>query len=224
MSAAGRERWLSDPFTLRPAGTGGASILWQRHRTSLLALLALAGLLLVVACANVANLMLARGVARRREIALRVALGATPWQVARFVLLEGALPAAAGGALGLVVGPWVTRLLVLGLSQRAGEVFVDVSPDWRVAAFTLAVSAGAALLFGAASAVRSARADPRAALAEEGRLTHAGGRVSPDRTILVGQVAVSLVQVAAAGLFVRTFTTLAALASPRVFAVLKKSL
>ena len=211
MGAAGRDRWLSDPFTLWPAGTGGASALWRNHRTSLLALLTIAGLLLVVTCANVANLMLARGVARRQEIALRVALGATPWQVARLVLLEGALLSAVGGAVGLALGPWVTRLLILGLSQRAGEAFVDVSPDWRVGAFTLAVAAGATLLFGAAPAVRAARASPRAALAEQGRSTHAGGRVSPDRAILVGQVAVSLVLVAVAGLFVRTFTTLAGL-------------
>ena len=153
--------------------------------------------------------MLARGVARRREIALRVALGATPWQVARLVLLEGALLSAVGGAVGLALGSWVTRLLVLGLSQRAGEAFVDVSPDWRVAAFTVVVSAGATLLFGTAPAVRAARADPRAALAEQGRLTHAGGHVTPDRVVLVGQVAVSLVLVAVAGLFVRTLTTLA---------------
>ena len=209
MDAAGRERWLNDPFTLWPAGTGGASALWQRHRTSLLALLAIAGLLLIVTCANVANLMLARGLARRQEIALRVALGATPWQVTRLVLLESALLSAVGGAVGLALGPWVTRLLIVGLSQRAGEAFVDVSPDWRVGAFTLAVAAGATLLFGAAPAVRAARADPRAPLAEQGRSTHAGGRVSPDRAILVGQVAVSLVLVTVAGLFVRTFTTLA---------------
>ena len=209
MGAAGRDGWLSDPLTLLPAGNGGASALWRRHRTSLLALLGIAGLLLVVTCANAANLMLARGVARRREIALRVALGAGPWQVARLVLFEGALLAAAGGAVGLFVASWVTRLLALGLSQRAGEVFVDVSPDWRVAVFTSVVSAGAALLFGAAPAMRAGRADPRSALAERGTLTHAAGPVSPDRVILVGQVAVSLVLVAAAGLFVRTFTTLA---------------
>ena len=209
MVAADRERWLRDPLLLLPAGDGGASTLWRRHRASLLALLAIAGLLLAVTCANVANLMLARGVARRREVALRAALGATRWQVARLVLLEGALLAAAGGAAGLFAASWMTRLLVLGLSQRAGEVFVDVSPDWRVAAFAAAVSAGAVLLFGAAPAVRAGRSDPRSALAGPGRLAHSGGRVSPDRVILVGQVAVSLVLVAAAGLFVRTFTTLA---------------
>ncbi len=209
MPAADRERWLRDPLLLLPAGDGGASTLWRRHRASLLALLAIAGLLLAVTCANVANLMLARGVARRREVALRVALGATRWQVARLVLLEGALLAAAGGAAGLFAASWMTRLLVLGLSQRAGEVFVDVSPDWRVAAFAAAASAGAVLLFGAAPAVRAGRAEPRAALAGQGRIAHSGGRVSPDRAILVGQVAVSLVLVAAAGLFVRTFTTLA---------------
>ena len=209
MVAADRERWLRDPLLLLPAGDGGASTLWRRHRASLLALLAIAGLLLAVTCANVANLMLARGVARRREVALRAALGATRWQVARLVLLEGALLAAAGGAAGLFAASWMTRLLVLGLSQRAGEVFVDVSPDWRVAAFAAAVSAGAVLLFGAAPAVRAGRSDPRSALAGPGRLAHSGGRVSPDRVILVGQVAVSLVLVAAAGLFVRTFSTLA---------------
>ena len=210
MAAADRERWLRDPLVLLPAGDGGASTLWRRHRASLLALLAIAGLLLVVTCANVANLMLARGVARRREVALRVALGATRWQVARLVLLEGALLAAAGCAAGLFAASWVTRLLVLGLSQRAGEVFIDLSPDWRAAAFAAAASAGAVLLFGAAPAMRAGRADPRAALAGgRGRLAHSGGRVSSDRVILVGQVAVSLVLVAAAGLFVRTFTTLA---------------
>ena len=211
MGAAGREGWLSDPMTLAPAGNGGGSALWRRHRTSLLALLGVAGLLLAVTCANAANLMLARGVARRREIALRAALGAGPWQVARLVLFEGALLAAAAGAAGLFAASWMTRLLALGLSQRAGEVFVDVSPDWRVAVFTSVVSAGAALLFGAAPAMRAGRADPRAALVEHGPLTHAAGRVSPDRAILVGQVAVSLVLVVAAGLFARTFTTLAGL-------------
>ena len=209
MTAAGRERWLRDPMVLLPAGDGGASMLWRRHRTPLLALLALAGLLLVVTCANVANLMLARGLARRREVALRVALGATRWHVARLVLLEGALLAAAGGAAGLLAASWVTRLLVLGLSQRSGEVFIDTSPDWRVAAFTLAVSAGAVLLFGAAPAVRAGRAHPRAALSEQGRLTCSAGRAAPDRAILVAQVAVSLVLLAAAGLFVTTFATLA---------------
>ena len=209
MTASGRERYLRNPMVLLPAGNGGASTLWRRQRTSLLALLVIAGLLLVVTCANAANLMLARGMARRREVALRVALGATPWQVARLVLQESALLAAAGGVVGLLVASWVTRLLVLGLSQRAGEVFIDVSPDWRVAVFTSVVSVGTALLFGAAPAMRAGRADPRAALAEHGRLTHSVGRTSPERAILVGQVAVSLVLVAAAGLFVRTFTTLA---------------
>ncbi|MDE0040225.1 MAG: ADOP family duplicated permease [Gammaproteobacteria bacterium] len=203
--------YLREPMALLPAGGGGASTLWQRYRTSLLALLAIAGLLLMVTCANVANLMLARGVARRREIATRLALGATRSQIARLVLLEGVLVSVAGGVVGLTVSRWVTGLLVLGLSQRAGEAFLEVSPDWRIAAFTLGVSAVATLLFGAGPAIRTGLVPPRAVLAEQGRLAHSSGRVAPDRAVLVVQVAVSLVLVVTAGLFMRTFTTLAGL-------------
>ena len=205
------ERYLREPMVLLPAGTGGASPLWQTYRTSLWALLAVAGLLFVVACANIANLMLARGVSRRREIAVRVALGATPWQVGRLALLESALLSAAGGGLGLALGQWTTRLLVVGLAQRTGEVFVDVSPDWRVVAFTLTGTVGATLLCGLVPALRAGRVAPQAALAEHGRPTGANTRFGLDRAILVGQVAMTFVLVVTAGLFVRTFATLAAL-------------
>lgn len=208
MTAAGRERYLREPMVLLPAGDGGASTLWQRYRSSLLALLVVGGLLFVVACANIANLMLARAVSRRREVAVRVALGGTPWQVARLALLESTLLSAAGGGLGLMLGHGMTRLLVVGLSQRAGEVFVDVSPDWRVAAFTLAAASCATLLCGVAPALRAGRVAPRAALAEHGRPGGANTRFELDRAILVGQVALTLVLVVTAGLFARTFMKL----------------
>ncbi len=105
----------------------------------------------------------------------------------------------------------MTRLLVVGLSQRAGEVFVDVSPDWRVAAFTLAAASCATLLCGVAPAFRAGRVAPRAALAEHGRPGSANTRFGLDRAILVGQVALTLVLVVTAGLFARTFTKLAVL-------------
>ena len=103
----------------------------------------------------------------------------------------------------------MTRLLVVGLSQRAGEVFVDVSPAWPVAAFTLAAGCVATLLCGVAPALRAGRVAPQAALAEHGRPRGANTRFRVDRAILVGQVALTLVLVVTAGLFARTFTKLA---------------
>lgn len=208
MTASGREQYLRAPMVLLRAGTGGTSILWQRYRTPLLALFVISGLLLAVACANVANLMLARSVTRRSEFSLRVALGATASQVARLVLLECVLLSAAGGALGLIAGHLVTQVLVRELSLRTGEVFVDVTLDWRVVAFAVVTSVGVTFLCGGVPAVRAGRSDPQSALAEQGRLAHGSGGGRLHRAILMAQVAVALVLVVSAGLFIRTFTTL----------------
>ena len=207
VNAASREGYLREPLLLLPAGTPAASATWGRYGTSMLVLMALAGLALVIMCANVATVLLARGVARRREFSLRAALGATPGRIARQVLAEGVILSAGGGALGVLVGQWITGLIVRGLSTWSDVVFLDVSRDWRVVGFVVAVSAAAAVLFGAAPAWRAARAEPRTALAGRGPCA-AAGRLGLDRGIIVVQVALALVVVVTAGLLVRTWTAL----------------
>jgi predicted permease len=199
--------YLNDPLTLAPAATG-RSPLRTRYQRPLLTILVVVGLVLLVACANIANLQLARATARRHEISLRVALGASRWQIARQFLIESAVVAAIGAAAGQLFARWSSALIVAQMSTDASPVFLDLSLDWRVLAFTTGVTVLTALLFGTVPALRAARAEPTEALAEHGR-GGSGPRTRLAGTLVVVQVALSLVLVVAAGLFVRTFTRLA---------------
>jgi len=175
---------------------------------SLRILMALVATLLVVACANVANLLLARGSARRREIAVRLAIGASRARIVRQLLGESVLLAVAGAALGTLFAYW-SRGLLLGLRQFNGApAELDLALDGRVLAFTIAVSAGTALLFGLAPALRATRVDLTADIQSGGRLlgTRAGSRLG--QTLMVVQIALSLVLLVGAGLFVQTLRNL----------------
>jgi putative ABC transport system permease protein len=206
VSARVTTQYLNDPLTLAPAATG-RSPLRTRYERPLLTILVVVGLVLLVACANIANLQLARATARRREVSLRVALGASRWQVARQFLIESLLLASIGAGAGLLFARWGSAAIVSQISTDTVPVFLDLAPDLRVLAFTTAITVVTALLFGTVPALRATRAEPVDALADHSRGSGARGRVAG--ALVVAQVAVSLVLVVAAGLFIRTFTRLA---------------
>jgi putative ABC transport system permease protein len=202
-----RDRYLAEPFVLAPAATG-QSRLRTRYEGPLTLIMGVVGLVLLIACANIANLLLARAAARRHEISVRLALGASRLRLVRLLLSESLLLSAMGAVLGLLFAYWGSRLLVRQLSSSTNTVFLDLSLDWRVLVFTTAVAVTTAVLFGMAPALRAARVQPNESLKEQGRGNSADRRFSTGNLLVVAQVALSLVLIVAAGLFMRTFATL----------------
>jgi len=192
-----------------PAGNGISS-LRQSYDTSLLLLLTITGLVLLIACANLGNLMLVRAGAREREMAVRLALGASRWRLIRQLLSEGLLLAAGGAVLGIALAQIFSRGLIRFLSGEGDGIRLDLSLDWRVLLFTGLIAAGTCLIFGLVPAFRSSGAKPGAALKSGSRGTTAGReRFSFQRLLVVSQIAVSVVLLVGALLFVRSFWNLA---------------
>ena len=204
------EQYLRDGLTLVPAAAGPAGFR-TRYERPLWIIMAVVALVLLIACANIANLMLARASGRRHELTMRLALGASRFRIARQLLVESLLLAVAGAALGLLFAQWGSRLIVAQLSTPRSTVVLDLALDWRVVGFTALVAVGTALLFGIAPALRIRRVDPIEALKEQSRAFAGEGRRVFGSPLLVVQVACTLVLVVAAGLFMRTFGKLATL-------------
>jgi len=191
------------------AAGGGRSHLRDQYSAPLGLLLATAGLVLLIACANLANLMLARASAREREIAVRLAIGATRAHLIQQLMIEAVLLAAAGAVAALFLARELSRLLVAFLSSGDDSIFLDVRPDWRVFVFTASLAILTCLLFAHAPALRATRAQPGDVLKSGSRGMSAGREGFGLRRILVAaQIALSLVLMVGALLFARSFRNL----------------
>ncbi len=197
-------RYQANTFTIAPAGNGISKIRLQ-YRLALITLMVVVGAVLLIACANVANLLLARGAARQREIAIRMALGSGRARIIRQLLTESLLLSLSGAALGLVVAQWGTHALVGYLSTSRSSVFLDLSVDGRMLAFTAAVAIVTGLLFGLAPAWRGTRVQPQTAMKANSRGVIEGSRFGLGKALVMLQVALSLVLVVGAGLMLSTF-------------------
>jgi len=193
------------------ADPGGQGEMNRRdyYKPSLYLLLGVVGLVLLIACANVANLLLSRAAGRQKEIGLRLALGASRRRLMRQLLTESVLLSVLGGALGLVFAVWIKDGL-LAVSDWGGRGMRALDPqlDWRVLGFTIALSLATGILFGLAPAWRTTRLDLTPALKESGRTSSAVHRSWLSRGLVVFQVALSLLLLVGAGLFVRTLVNL----------------
>jgi predicted permease len=207
MPARFQAEFMKEPLVAVAAGTG-TSNLREQFQEPLVFLMAVVALVLLIACANIANLQIARTVARRHDVSVRLALGAARWRVIRETLIESLLLSAAGAALALVFAAWSSRFIVSRLAAARQQVYLDLSLDWRVLLFTGTVAIVTTILSGLLPAVRAGRGTPIDALKERNRATDPRtGRIAS--SLIVAQVALSLVIVVAAGLFVQTFQRLA---------------
>jgi putative ABC transport system permease protein len=202
----GGKQYLQRSFALRPAATGFSDTGTQ-YRTALFTLMAVVGLVLLIACANIANLLLARAAARQREISIRMAIGAARRRVMRQLMSESLLLSVLGALGGSLFAVWGSRLLVRLLSKAGNELQLDTAPDLRVLVFTMGIAVLTGLLFGLAPALRATSVSPNNVLKEHARGMVAG-RFGLGRALVTGQVALSLMLLVGAGLFLGTLRNL----------------
>jgi predicted permease len=202
-----RERFLNKKILLDD-GSHGHMTLQRDARTPLLLLMGTVGLVLLIACSNVANLMIARSASRYREFAIRTAIGAGRWQLVRQMLVESVMLFLVGGALAIVIASWVGSALVSVFLPDEMQG-ITASLDARILFFNFCLAVVAGLLFGLAPALRSTRANVISALKDQGTAVSAGASlVSFRKALVAGQMALTLLLLIVAGLFVRSLHNL----------------
>ncbi len=207
-------QWLkqlpNDDFVasrLLPAAKGSGA-LRRQYGKPVGVLMTMVGLVLLIACANVANLLLARAAAREKEVAIRLGIGAGRGRLVRQFLTESTLLAAAGGGLGMLVASWGTGWILSMLDTGPSPVFLDVSPNARVMLFTGAISLLTGIAFGLAPALRASRVDVAPALKEGGSLFGGVGHRAAGKVLVAGQIALCVLLLSGAGLVVRSIHNL----------------
>jgi len=207
-SADTQQRYLDQKLQMTP-GAQGRQILQRDAKTPLLVLLGMVGLVLLIACANVANLLMARGAARQREIAIRMAVGAGRFRLVRQFLVESLLLSVVGAVVGLIVAAWTLSVLVASIPASVGALGLSPELDMRMLGFNLALALVTGLLFGLAPAFRATRLNLESTLREQG--SSVSGSLSQVRFrkgLVVSQIVLTTVLLVGAGLFARSMNNL----------------
>jgi predicted permease len=207
-SAYDREQFLKCWIDVLP-GSQGRAELRSMLSTPLWVLMATTGMVLLIACANIANLLLARATGRQKEIAVRLAMGATRGRIMCQLLIETLSLSALGGILGLALAFWADKaLMAIYLPSDSGEMNISSTPDFRVLVFTLAVTVLTGLIFGLAPALQATRPDVGKTLKDQAGAVLGGGHGRLRNALVVTQVALSLLLLIGAGLFLRSLKNL----------------
>jgi len=208
VSAFNRDRFLQRKILMEPAANG-YSEMRRSYATALTVLMCMVALVLLIACFNVANLMIARAVSRQKEVAVRLAVGASRWQLLRQLLIESLVLSLAGGAVGLFLSVVIIRGLLHYLPGSSGTLMLRAEPDLRILAFNGVLALLTGVLFGLAPALQSLKVDLWNTLKDVvGAVNGGGGSVKLRKTLVTAQVAFSFLLLVGSGLFVRTLANL----------------
>jgi len=206
-SAYDRQQFLKSTIDVLPASTGRSDLRDQMSRP-LEVLMAIVGLVLLIACGNVANLLLVRAAGRQKEIAVRLALGASRWQIMRQLLVESVMLALAGGLLGVGLAWSGARMLLGFLPQGSVPMGLSAAPDARILLFNFAVALATGMLFGLVPALQATRPDVAPTLKDQAGAVAGAGHARLRKSLVVAQVTLSLLLLIGAGLFIRSLRNL----------------